>query len=809
MKLPVAFLLSLTLASPGQAMLQEEAIVAMHEGIPQVAIPKLRQILASNPDVADINATRMSLAKAYLQLKRTNEARALLAQSPATEEASFLIVQSHLTDQNWERVVRLLKSLPPTDSAFYTKSVFARAEAYRGLHQLEQALEDYRLLQADPEFGNLARLRDADLFLQKNRHSEFKLQITKADDLASIQAATLLTAESCLQTGNFAQAEHHFRALVKNPVRLDATAFAAAHLGLARSLAGLKRPDEAGDALETFIDFHPRSAALSEMLAELNRIYRKQSNPSQNQLRRWSRDSTHPERQAISIYYQSQFDLRDKGSNAALATLSGWLDKFAKHPMRANVLLHYGEQLISEHKWADGLKRLNEGLSLSQTPVTTGEIHVALANALFQTERFSLAAEHFQQAARMLSNSTETLLYNAALSWLRASDFQKFLRVYDEFSSLFPESYLRSSLLVEEGFLQARGGAFDEAKETLNLFIRDFSSHSRVADAHLALAEIAHDTLPEISQKELFLASESSASKEIKERSAYLGFLQDSSETSSEKASKSQILRCETFLKTYPESDFEAEVRFKLGEAYFAEKDYTAAGAQFELIISRFSKSALLEQAYFLAGQSAIRTMNSNSVNGAIEQFEKVVRMKGPLQGYARFEQASIKRNNGAYEEALVLYNDLLEQNPPTDLLASTLAAKGETLYFEASQDLKKLDDSIKTFDQLASLPDISRYWKNLAFYKKAKALQWLGKKDEMLAAYYDALALPADAFGTPEYYWFYRAGFDAAESLESDEQWEASIAIYRKLAKAKGPRAAEVEERIKRLRLEHFIWDK
>lgn len=809
MKPYVVFFLFLGIAPRGSATLQEEAATAMHEGIPQVAVQKLQLALALSPTGVDINATRMSLVKAYLQLKRTTDARVLLAQVPGTEETKFLAVQARLIDQNWQDVVSILKSLPATDSSFYAKSVFARAEAYRGLHQLEMAAEDYRRIQDDADFGNLARLRLTDLLLQANKGSDSHLQLTNTDDLTSLQAATLLTAERCLQAGDFSQAERHFRTLVQNPMQLDSAAFAAAHLGLERALTGLNRPDDAGEVLEGFIENRPQSTALNEMLAELNRIYQKQSNPSQNQLRRWSRDSTNPERQAVSIYYQSQFDLRDKGSDAALATLSGWLDKFAKHPLRANVLLYYGEQLVSEQKWADGIRRLNEGLTLSKAATTTGEIHVALANALFQTERFSLAADHFQKAARVLSNSAQNLLYDAALSWLRAADFQKFVSVYDEFSGLFPESPLRSDLLIEKGFLQARGGDMDSARETLNLFIRDFSPHSRIAGAHLALAEIARDSSPGISQKELLLASQNGPSKEVAERSAYLMFLQESNAASNNYTPQNQISRSEAFLKMYSSSAFEAEVRFRLGEAYFAEKDYTAAGAQFELISTRFPNSPLLEQATFLAGQSAIRTMNPTSVDGAIELFEKVVRMKGPLQAYARFEQASVKRNNGAYEEALVLYDDLLAQNPLTDLLASTLAAKGETLYLEASQDLKKLNDSINSFEQLAALPGVSRYWKNLALYKKAKGLQWLGQKDAMLAAYYDVLAAPVDAFGTPEYYWFYRAGFDAAESLESDEQWGAAIAIYRKLVQAKGPRSVEAEERIKRLRLEHFIWEK
>lgn len=200
--------------------------------------------------------------------------------------------------------------------------------------------------------------------------------------------------------------------------------------------------------------------------------------------------------------------------------------------------------------------------------------------------------------------------------------------------------------------------------------------------------------------------------------------------------------------------------------------------------------------------------MNPNAIDGAILLFEQVVSMKGPLQAYARLEQASVKKNSGAYNEALVLLNDLLDQNPTPDLLSSTLAEKGDTLYLQGSTDLKNVSESVDTFNRLATIPGISQYWRNLALYKRGKGLGWLGKKDEMLTSFYDTLTQPNQAGETPEYYWSSRAGFDAAETLEADGQWKSAIGIYQKLVEAKVPRAKEASERIDRLRLEHFIWD-
>ena len=59
-----------------------------------------------------------------------------------------------------------------------------------------------------------------------------------------------------------------------------------------------------------------------------------------------------------------------------------------------------------------------------------------------------------------------------------------------------------------------------------------------------------------------------------------------------------------------------------------------------------------------------------------------------------------------------------------------------------------------------------------------------------------------------PEWTWFYRAGNDAADLLESRSQWAAAVAIYKKLAAADGPMKSAFEERVRRLQLDHYLWE-
>ena len=97
-------------------------------------------------------------------------------------------------------------------------------------------------------------------------------------------------------------------------------------------------------------------------------------------------------------------------------------------------------------------------------------------------------------------------------------------------------------------------------------------------------------------------------------------------------------------------------------------------------------------------------------------------------------------------------------------------------------------------------------FWRNQALYKKGKCLEKQNKTSEALTVFYDVLASQS---GTePDYFWYYKAGFDAAKMLEAGEQWKSAIGIYKKMAAVNGPRAKEAGDRARQLRMEHFIWE-
>ncbi|MFN2509711.1 MAG: hypothetical protein ABR589_13190, partial [Chthoniobacterales bacterium] len=86
--------------------------------------------------------------------------------------------------------------------------------------------------------------------------------------------------------------------------------------------------------------------------------------------------------------------------------------------------------------------------------------------------------------------------------------------------------------------------------------------------------------------------------------------------------------------------------------------------------------------------------------------------------------------------------------------------------------------------------------------------LEKLHMPTEALATFYQIVEDESRPGRQREFFWFYKAGFNAARLLEEDSKWQPAAAVYEKLAFAGGGRSEEAKSRLNQLRLEHFLWE-
>jgi tetratricopeptide (TPR) repeat protein len=258
----------------------------------------------------------------------------------------------------------------------------------------------------------------------------------------------------------------------------------------------------------------------------------------------------------------------------------------------------------------------------------------------------------------------------------------------------------------------------------------------------------------------------------------------------------------------------------KLGQVYFRNEDFANAQTQFETLAQENPSDPLADEALILAGQSSVRGMSAGGIVHALDLFSRVAKGAGPLRLYARQEQALLEVREGHYKDAVIIYDDILRSNPDTALRLASLCGKADCLVANegepspsptvpAASGTDSCAAAMTLYDQISTDPDVTAPWRDQALYKKGRCLNKQGLVDQALAAFYDVLNTPATtAQQQPDFFWFEKAGYDAAAILEARSQWPGAISILEKVARAGGPRSTAARKRADQLRLEHFVWD-
>src|SRR5438552_171612 len=244
------------------------------------------------------------------------------------------------------------------------------------------------------------------------------------------------------------------------------------------------------------------------------------------------------------------------------------------------------------------------------------------------------------------------------------------------------------------------------------------------------------------------------------------------------------------FLQQHRDSTLTGDVRLKLAEAYYRRQDFPNAQTQFEILAQQNPSGPLAEKALFLAAESAMSSMGPHSLDHAIVLFDRVVQLKGDLRWAARNEQAVIERKLGKPREALVLYDEVLKgETKPSDK-REALCGKGDIYFDLGTEDSKNYRRAIEVYDQLAADSTESGHWRNQALFKKGTCLEKTADRDGALTTFYQVIEDQSRPNRSREFFWFYRAGFNAARLLEDDSKWDSAAAVYEKLVAAGGARS-------------------
>ncbi len=812
---PVAHASERGIVSESQQRAEQSARRALAHGVPEVAVTRLQSALANTTDPAQRNEARLLLAEALVAANKPEKALEILssAAAPRGPAADFLKAQA----------LALLGDLAQAEPAYAAaaevpsfdrqgEAALGRAACLYRLGRTTEAIAVLEPLTGHPRLGSEAKLRLAELQLMAGAYGAAAAALEGLMPVTLVQKKALrfLEAQVALATGEAERALRLFEDVAASPQGATPMIWVGAAVGQARALLKLRRVREAGDVLEAFIRNNPDAAELPAAFAELDMVYAVDPAASPAELITWSRDTV-DSRRLLAEYYLARFEARMGRKRQAAEKLTELRAMPLPVALQRNVLAELGALLLATNRPGKAIAAFQAAALLDSSPDFRAWTEFMLGRCAHELERFKVAVEHFDRAAENPSLAAAAL-YNSALSCVESGDFDLFLERYAAFSARFPESDLRRDLLIEQGRFQARTSN-PQAPQTLETFARDFSDHPRAGEAIFCLAEWHFQQNPPAvkeAREALLRAKQMGLAPEIESRAALLEvWLDEMSGVSHEEL----IRRTRRLVSTAASREVALEARIKMGDLLFRIGDYTQARLEFEKIAAESEERRPL--ALMLAGRSAVRSMDEAALEDAIALFEEVARSENDeLATLARREQAEVHNLMRRHDEAVLLYEDILrtEQEPRARIYA--LLGKGRSLFAGGDTNPGHYREAIATFERVLAEPEAAPSEKNEARYMRARAFEQLGNLEAALEAYYSAIEPKDEATSDEsqetdaEYFWSYKAGFDAARLLESQKRWSSALRVYETLSALDGPRSEEAKARSDQLRLEHFLWE-
>jgi tetratricopeptide (TPR) repeat protein len=792
---------------------------ALSEGIPQIAVHTLRSALATPGFPApERAAARRLLAEAQLEMGDSAAALETLSAFADASDSAATLLRGHAyaAAERWSEALPIYQSLH-NQPGVPSSAAIGEAECLQALGRTREAIEVLGNLVESGHAGTAARLRFASLLVEADRTNEARsvLQATPPGTPGDenwrryLEARVLLLEKN--PRGALAILEPMLRAPAgSRPTGLSANLFAAATLALAEANLAPENPEAAIKILESFIHTNPESPQLEIVFRRLDQLYALDKTPQERVMHGFVRHLPDSRVAVLATYYLTQMQIRGGRYDRAAGSIAYFMGKYPKDPMipdmqvlRARVALLAGNPPTEQALRTAETELDDASLATDRTELKAEiALRTALVN-LYQRE-FVRAVNHLK-TAKESPRLRSTAMFDSALAWLMQQNHAQFEKELAEFSAEGATPLLAGHLRLEQGLVKARAEEAD-AESVLKTFLRDYPSHPRRLEAQLALAEHAFlngrhaEAIVHVQA-----VNQAAPSPDVAAQAEYLAiFLEDAKEPRNDER---VIALARGFIERRPKSPLVSQVRMKLGQVYFQREDYLNAQEQFETLATNDPDGEYAEVALYLAGQCGTKLFTPEAHKHALELFGQVAERKGEMEQHARLQQAILKSQLGAEDDAVKIYDIVLAANAPAEVRYAALIGKGDNLAALARKDPKHAAPAIATYDLLLANPDAGPRWRNEAAYKKAKVLEQMGRKDDALLAFNEILDRNSGP-GPRETTWLARAGFEAASLLEAQRQWKGAVAIYRKMTKIPGPHVEQARQRVKALQGEHFLWD-
>ncbi|MDD5198640.1 MAG: hypothetical protein PHC88_02470 [Terrimicrobiaceae bacterium] len=772
---------------------------ARTDGVPQAAIYDLKRSAGEATGRQAVSVI-VELARCLIESGREAEAidwmrKTIYRDDP---EVIFWRAQARAQKGDYAAAFEDYRRAAHADAALREEANFGSGRMLEALGRSPEALGVYLAIPTGSARHSAAQLASATIFIESGRPDEAKrlLDAVRPGSRKDKDLRSYLLGRVALDTGKSGNAARIYDDFDPRDRRLAA----GLAIGEAEALSRGGDNEKAESRIESFVRENPGSPLIGELLAKLDEVRSREKEPSNATLKQWENDDRNPALAAAAGYYLARHDERQGRTDRAIRNYGGFIKQYPQQPLRIAATIRLARLLVASGQTASATALVTS----SGEPADRADgakLRFLRGATEYQARDYSAASKTFVAAANLDPGIAEEALANAALSAIVAGNEPLAAEI---FSALRKQSAGTARRIeLAQAFQNARFGNPDAGEQLAWL-----ADHGGVVGdrARLALAEWRWQRGDLAgARSEYRRVSNSAAAGNDDQRDYFAVYLADDGST---KAVDGVARAAEDFIAHHPDSEHEAEVRMKWGEVLMRGGDYRGARFQFEEAGRSTSDPALRQSALFLAARAAAGSMVPEQIEEAISPLlEDVAQEKsGVLAEQARWEQAILQSARGRPKDSVETLDSLIATTKDARLRLAARLKKGDALLALSHAQPERLQDAIKEWRAIAGSPDALPSERNEALTHAAAASEQAGDVDGALSAYYEVLVAPRDR--QPEYFWYYKAGFAAAQLLINRERLKEAAAIYEKMAAVPGPRAGEAKERVKHLRLENFIWE-
>lgn len=512
----------------------------------------------------------------------------------------------------------------------------------------------------------------------------------------------------------------------------------------------------------------------------------------------------------VGLYAIGKFYYNEKNYDAAILELDSLAKNYPDSPWTGSSRLLIAESLLQKNNRDEALALLQKIRDENPKTSLGRSAQLRLGDLQYQAGDFAKAAATFLEVAQSNDPAvSEEASYRALLALARTGKLEDFTKAEARMREKFPNSPLLRNLVFEKARLLEEAGKGAEARALYEAILKDPKA---AQDFPMATRNTAISFYREGQYAQAIEWFKTFETK-FKDHpfaldSAYWRILSESLANTKTPEMIRQDLQA--LLVRAGKDPLAVNISFQIAQSIYNQQNYGEAQKRFQELAGKLPNSPLADQALYLAGKSA---MGLNNQEEAIRIFEKI-KNDSSYKLEARLGQIRSYMAQGKYEAALGIADSVLSTLPESPGRVELMLRRAGCLYTLAGSknNPEFYTKAYEAVQNVLSSKNASVVQKNEAGCLKGEILQRQNKNSEALEAYLDVVygRLFNQALNPPqpEFFWFVRAGQEAAQIKIDQQDIKGAVAIYRILERLGGPNRKQFRETIEDLKSRHFLWE-